>query len=79
MKSERELFDLAKMYALLEADFEKGFVSGEYIDDEIKYEMEKIRDVLLEKKYDIDKFLGYKQLYKKMSVGEYLEFIKTLE
>ena len=36
-------------------------------------------NVLLEKKYDVGKFLEYKQLYKEMSVGEYFEFIKTLE
>jgi hypothetical protein len=79
MKSERELFDLAKMYVMLEMDFEKDFVAGLEIDEELKYEMEQIRNILLEKKYDVDKFLEYKALYKKMTVGEYLEFIKTLK
>lgn len=78
MKSERELFDLAKMYATLEMDFEEGLVSESEM-DELKYNMEKIRNVLLKKNYDVDMFLKYKRLYKEMSVGEYYKFIKTLE
>lgn len=78
MKSEKELFNLAKMYATLEMDFENGFVT-EFEMDEFKENMNEIRDVLLVKKYDIDKFLKYKQLYKEMSVEEYFEFIKTLD
>lgn len=79
MKSERELFDLAKMYATLEIDFEEGLRLSEFEIVELKYNMEKIRNVLLEKNYDVDKFLRYVRLYKEMSVGEYLEFIKTLK
>jgi hypothetical protein len=79
MKSERELFDLAKMYATLEMDFEEGLRLSEFEIVELKYNMEKIRNVLLEKNYDVDKFLKYVRLYKEMSVGEYLEFIKTLK
>lgn len=79
MKSEKELFDLAKMYATLEMDFEEGLRMSEFEIVELKYNMEKIRNVLLEKNYDVDKFLKYVRLYKEMSVGEYLEFIKTLK
>ena len=79
MKSERELFDLAKMYATLEVDFEEGLRLSEFEIVELKYNMEKIRNVLLEKNYDVDKFLKYARLYKEMTVGEYLEFIKTLK
>jgi hypothetical protein len=79
MKSERELFDLAKMYATIEMDFEEGLQMSEFELVELKYNMEKIRNVLLEKNYDVDKFLKYVRLYKEMSVGEYLEFIKTLK
>ena len=78
MKSEKELFELAKMYATLEMDFEEGLIS-EFEMDELKYNMEKIRNVLLAKSYDVDKFLEYKRLYKQMSVDEYFEFIKTLK
>lgn len=79
MKSEKELFNLAKDYAMLEMDFEEGLRMSEFEMDELKYNMEKIRNVLLTKGYDVDKFLEYKALYKQMSIGEYYEFIKTLE
>ena len=78
MKSERELFNLAKEYALMEMEFENSFLN-EFESDGLKYGMEEIRNVLLEKKYDVDMFLKYKALYKEMTVGEYLEFIKTLK
>lgn len=77
MKSERELFDLAKMYATLEMDFQKPL--PEYEIDEIREAMQEIRNMLLKKGYNVDRFISYKRLYKKMSVGEYFEFIKTLE
>jgi hypothetical protein len=77
MKSERELFNLAKDYAMLEMDFQKPL--PEYELDEIRDSMQEIRNVLLEKGYSVDRFIGYKRLYKKMSVAEYFEFIKTLE
>lgn len=78
MKSEKELFNLAKEYALMEMEFENNFLN-EFEYDGLKYGMEEIRKVLLEKNYDVDMFLKYKALYKEMSVGEYLEFIKTLK
>ena len=78
MKSEKELFNLAKEYALMEMEFENSFLN-EFESDGLKYGMEEIRNVLLEKKYDVDMFLKYKALYKEMTVGEYLEFIKTLD
>lgn len=78
MKSEKELFNLAKEYALMEMEFENNFLN-EFESDGLKYGMEEIRKVLLEKNYDVDKFLKYKALYKQMSIGEYFEFIKTLE
>ena len=78
MKSERELFNLAKEYALMEMEFENNFLN-EFESDGLKYGMEEIRNVLLEKKYDVDMFLKYKALYKEMSVAEYFEFIKTLK
>ena len=77
MKSEKELFNLAKMYALLEMDFQKPL--PEYEIDEMREAMQEIRNTLLEKGYSVDRFIGYKRLYKKMSVAEYLEFIKRFE
>lgn len=77
MRSEKELFKLAQLYVGLEEQFNK--TSSEFELDEIKYELAKIRDVLLKKGYDVDEFVEYQKLYKKMSVGEYMAFIKTLE
>ena len=77
MRSEKELFKLAQLYVGLEEQFNR--TSSEFELDEIKYELAKIRDVILKKRYDVDEFVEYQKLYKKMSVGEYMEFIKTLK
>lgn len=76
MKSEKELFNLAKQYVMLSEEFNKELPEHEV--DEIKSELEKIRDILFKKRYNVDKFVEYQQLYKQMSVSEYFEFIKTL-
>lgn len=77
MRSEKELFKLAQLYVGLEEQFNR--TSSEFELDEIKYELAKIRDMLLKKGYDVDEFVHYQQLYKTMTVREYAEFIKTLE
>lgn len=77
MRSEKELFKLAQLYVGLEEQFNR--TSLEYELDEIKSELAKIRDILLKKRYDVDKFVYYQQLYKTMTIKEYSEFIKTLE
>lgn len=76
MKSEKELFNLAKSYVMLESELDK--LLREYEIEEIKEGMEHIRNTLLEKNYDVDKFNHYKELYKTMSIGEYFEFVKAL-
>ena len=77
MRSEKELFKLAQMYVGLEEQFNR--TSSEFELDEIKNELANIRNILFKKGYDVDEFVEYQKLYKKMSVGEYMEFIKTLE
>ena len=77
MKSDKELFDLAKRYAHLEGMFEVAAIEFEI--EEIKEAMEEILSTLLEKRYDADKFVYYKNMYKEMTIGEYLKFIKTLK
>lgn len=76
-KSDKELFDLAKRYAHLEDQFQ--IVATEFEIEEIKEAMEEILSTLLEKRYSADKFVQYKKMYKEMSMGEYFEFVKTLE
>lgn len=77
MKSEKELFELAKMYVMLSDELDKELSSFEF--DEVKENMEGIRNTLLKKGYDVNKFMHYQKLYREMSIGEYFEFIKTLQ
>ena len=79
MKSEKELFGLAQMYVTLENEYNKAAEYDLYALDEIKKGLENIRDTLFQKGYDIDKFIHYQHLYRTMTMGEYCEFIKTLE
>lgn len=76
MKSEKELFKLARLYVGLNDAFEKA---PDYEKDEIKEGLEDIRNTILRKGYDVDKFVYYQQIYKTMTIGEYFEFVKTLE
>ena len=79
MKSDKELFGLAQMYVGLESEYEKAAEYDLYELHEIKAGLENIRDTLFKKGYDIDKFIHYQHLYKTMTVGEYIQFVKTLE
>lgn len=76
MKNNKELFELAKSYVMLSDEFNKEL--PEHESEEVKAELEKIRDILFEKNYDVDKFVEYQQMYKNMSVQEYHDFIKKL-
>lgn len=76
MKGDKELFKLAKHYVMLVDEYEKTMLDYEL--EELKEEMDKIRNAVLEKGYNIDKFVEYQNLYKEMSMAEYFEFIKTL-
>lgn len=75
MNRDKELFQLAKDYVMLFDLYRKARVD----DEELKEHMEKIRNEVLKKGYDIDKFVEYQNLYKEMSVAGYFEFIKTLD
>lgn len=77
MKSEKELFELAKMYVMIDRDLNRELSSFEY--EELKEHADNIRNTILEKGYDVNKFMHYQQIYREMSIGEYFEFIKTLE
>ena len=79
MKSDKELFGLAQMYVSLEKEYEKAVEYNLYELSEIKKGLDNIRDTLFQKGYDIDKFIYYQQLYKTMTIKEYMDFIKTLE
>lgn len=74
MKSDKELFNLAKDYVMLMDLYRKDRLDNE----ELKEYMDKIRNTVLENGYDVDKFVEYQNLYREMSIAEYHEFIKTL-
>lgn len=75
MKGDRELFNLAKNYVMLFDLYERARVNNE----EFAEEMDKIRNEVLKKGYSIDKFVEYQSLYRKLSIKDYYEFIKTLD
>lgn len=77
MQSEKELFNLAKMYVMLSNELDRELLSFEF--DEVKENMKEIRNTILEKGYDVNKFMQYQQMYREMSIADYFEFIKTLE
>lgn len=77
MRSEKELFGLAKDMAFIEDKLQEGCNS--MVREELTEEAKKIRMILLEKNYDVDTFLYYKDLYKTMTLEEYYEFVKLLD
>lgn len=77
MRSEKELFTLAKDMVFIEDRLQDNY--NELEREELTVEAEKIRNTLLKKGYDVNTFLHYKELYKSMSIAEYYAFLKTLE
>lgn len=77
MRSEKELFRFAKDMAFIEDRLQEG--CNEMVREELIEEAAKIRKILLEKNYDANTFLHYKDLYKNMTLEEYYEFIKLLD
>ena len=75
--SEKELFDLAKQYVMLDSELQKDHLP-EYELDKIKEGLEKIRNIILNKGYNIDKFVEYQDLYRKMTIAEYYDFVNKL-
>ena len=76
MRSEKELFKLAKDMVFIEDKLQEG--CDEMVKEELTEEAARIRKVLLEKNYDVNTFLHYKDLYKTMTVEEYIEFVRLL-
>ena len=75
MKGDRDLFNLAKNYVMVFDLYERARLNNE----EFAEEMEKIRNEVLRKGYDVDKFVEYQSLYRELSIKDYYEFIKTLD
>lgn len=77
MRSEKELFNLAKDMAFIEDKLQENV--GGLVREELTAEAKRIRSVLLQKNYDVNMFLHYKELYKNMTVAEYYAFLDKLE
>ena len=77
MKSEKELFKLATDMSFIEDKLQDNV--NEMVREELNEEAAKIRNILLQKNYDVNTFLYYKDLYKTMTIAEYYKFIDTLE
>lgn len=75
MRSDKELFRLAKDYVMLIDLYAKDRLYRE----EFSEEMDKIRNEVLRKGYDIDKFVEFQNLYRKLSIKDYYDFIKILD
>lgn len=78
MRSEKELFNLARLMFHINLDLSKETINS-FEREELKEKANEIRNTLLKKGYDANKFMQYQELYSKMSIPEYYEFIKTLE
>lgn len=76
MRSEKELFKLAKDMAFIEDKLQED--CNEMVREELAEEASKIGKILLEKNYDVNTFIYYKDLYKTMTIEEYYEFFKIL-
>lgn len=79
MKGDKELFDLAKQYVMLDAELQKYELPPEHELEEIKNGLEEIRNIILAKGYNVNKFMEFQNLYRKMSIKDYYEYIKTLK
>ena len=77
MNNDKELFDLAKQHVMLSDELQKENLL-EYELDEIKDSLEEIRNTVLNKGYNIDKFVEFQEIYRKMSIAEYINFINKL-
>ena len=78
MKSEKELFNLARLMFHINLDLSKDTINS-FEREELKEKANEIRNILLKKGYDANEFMRYQELYSQMSITEYFEFLKTLE
>lgn len=77
MKSEKELFKLAKDMVFIEDKLRVNV--SELMREELTLAAAEIRAELLKKGYDVDTFNYYKEIYPKMTVNEYYAFLDSLE
>lgn len=77
MRSEKELFNLAKDMVFIEDKLQANV--SELMREELTLAAAEIREALLKKNYDVNTFLHYKEIYPKMTVSEYYAFMDELD
>lgn len=75
MNRDKELFRLAREHVML-TDL---LISDRIYEEEYKEDINKIEKTILKEGYDVDKFVEYRKLYRRLTVAEYYEFLKTLD
>lgn len=75
MNRDKELFRLAREHVMLTDLLRKDRINEE----EYKEDINEIEKTILKEGYNIDKFVEYRKLYKKLTIAEYYEFLKTLD
>ena len=76
MNREQELFKLARDMVYIEDKLQANV--SELMREELTQAAADIRAVLLKKNYDVNTFLHYKEIYPKMTVSEYYDFLDNL-
>lgn len=75
MNRDKELFRLAREHVML-TDL---LISDRIYEEEYKEDINEIEKTILREGYDVDKFVEYRKLYRRLTVAEYYEFLKTLD
>ena len=75
MNRDKELFRLAREHVML-TDL---LISDRIYEEEYKEDINEIEKTILKEGYNVDKFVEYRKLYRRLTVAEYYEFLKTLD
>ena len=75
MNRDKELFRLAREHVMLTDLLIKDRINEE----EYKEDVNEIEMKIIKEGYDVDKFVEYRKLYRRLTVAEYYEFLKTLD
>lgn len=75
MNRDKELFRLAREHVMLTDLLIKDRINEE----EYKEDINEIEKTILKEGYNVDKFVEYRKLYKRLTIEEYYKFLKTLD
>ena len=75
MNRDKELFRLAREHVMLTDLLIKDRINEE----EYKEDINEIEKTILKEGYNVDKYVEYRKLYKRLTIEEYYKFLKTLD